>query len=100
VALTDVGNVNDPGPSHLEDTFVFRRIGADGGLWTAALPDGGSEKRLTTNQFDHDPTWSPDGTQIAFMRNDRLWLMKSNGTGERQLAPDKVEITAPSWTSR
>jgi Tol biopolymer transport system component len=100
VAITEVGNVNDPAPAPDADRFVFRRIGADGGLWTASLPDGGDERRLSKNQLDHDPTWSPDGRQIAFMRNEQLWIMNADGSGERQLAADEVPITAPAWTTR
>jgi len=55
------------------------------------------EMRLT---FDSDsyPTWSPDGTQIAFM-SDRetfaphIWTMRADGTKLKKLHPGR----APDW---
>ena len=46
--------------------------------------------RLTHSPaFEFDPSWSPDGTQIAY-RSDRgdeseIWVMNANGTGQRRL---------------
>lgn len=57
-----------------------------------ANADGSGLTRLTDNRvYDQHPVWSPDGTQIAFMRSEgntgewNLYVMNADGTGERQL---------------
>jgi hypothetical protein len=41
------------------------------------------------------PTWSPDGSQIAFVRGQSVWTANADGSGRREIAPG----TAPSWTA-
>lgn len=52
--------------------------------------DGLNPKQLTSNFVkDENPSWSPDGRQIAFMReikgNQSIWLMDAQGGNEREL---------------
>ena len=57
--------------------------------------DGGNEVRLTDDPAkDHEPSWSPDGTRIAFNRDHHIYVMDSDG---RNL----IELTGgsePSWS--
>lgn len=57
------------------------------GLWLMK-PDGKSPRRLTKSD-DIDPTWSPDGSKIAFAsaRNGarQLFVMDADGSNVRQL---------------
>lgn len=69
--------------------------GADGGnpLW---IPN--------TQQYDYDPRWSPDGSWIAFWRDDNLYKIRPDGSGLTQLTflngtSDWVEDAGP-WTPR
>ncbi len=52
------------------------------------MADGGPPKRITTNQAADDlPTWSPDGTQLAFVRALKsLMIVSPQSGGERKLA--------------
>jgi Tol biopolymer transport system component len=52
---------------------------------------------------DYFPVWSPDGSRIAFVsvRNGidlNLYIMDSDGTSERALAPDDYAMAAPLWS--
>jgi dipeptidyl aminopeptidase/acylaminoacyl peptidase len=67
-------------------------------VWTMNA-DGTDLTRLTHSPgFDFDPSWSPDGTQIAYRheRNDEaeIWLMNPDGSGQRRLARG----IAPAWS--
>jgi Tol biopolymer transport system component len=53
---------------------------------------------------DMSPTFSPDGTQIAFFRcengpNGDVWVMSSAGGGARQLTHDFRQGGTPAWSS-
>ena len=57
--------------------------------------DGSSVRPLTRAAVD--PTWSPDGQSIAFLRGDfNLWTMRVDGSGERQLV--KSDVENPAWS--
>ncbi len=68
---------------------------------------GGEPRKLIDNAFDGD--WSPDGKQIAFIRNrgernDRtatLCLTATNGGPTREIASSKTEeLVSPRWSPR
>jgi len=51
--------------------------------------DGAILAKLTSNTSkDSRAKWSPDGTMIAFVRDDKeVWIIKADGTGERFIRP-------------
>lgn len=74
--------------NNLGDTFVFsQKIGGDADKYEEICTikiDGSDFKRLTNNSiWDLYPTWSPDGTQIAFLslrENDLdIYMMNADG---------------------
>ncbi len=55
-------------------------------------PDGSRLINLTRrspNNDDEEPAYSPDGNQIAWTRDDNIWLMNSDGSGKRPLTSNR-----------
>ena len=82
------------------------RGGPNGGsIFTVAM-DGSSEPVQLTDRkagSDADPSWSPDGTMIAFRRrvsNDNLdvYVMRSDGSGVRPVATSRAVDEKPAWS--
>jgi Tol biopolymer transport system component len=64
--------------------------------------DGENVRQLTTKKFyDRGPSWSPDGTRIAFFSNRvgsyDIWTMKADGDDLVQITTDTARETVPDW---
>jgi dipeptidyl aminopeptidase/acylaminoacyl peptidase len=94
VAATQIPAKPTP-TSELEGRFVFQ-VASGGHIYTVNA-DGSGLTRLTTGM---DPSWSPDGTQITFIRWTTPWgiyIRSADGTGERLLFSSNV-ARAPVWS--
>ncbi len=74
-------------------------------LYRIPAPLGGVPEKLVVD-LDWCPTFSPDGNQIAFVRNSDnrnesiLMIANADGTGERQIAARSYQeaYTFPAWS--
>jgi hypothetical protein len=68
--------------------------------------DGSDSVQITSDQaVNFGPTWSPDGTQIAFVKAESngtrdVWVMGADGTSAHRLAPGAGVQFVPAWQPR
>lgn len=83
-------------------------------IYTINADGSGGETKLTNAPTDGsaaihhmEPTWSPDGSKIAFVKENilvrplvgQIYVMNADGTGQTQLTKGPgTEITAPDWS--
>lgn len=65
--------------------------------------DGTDQRRLTKQRFvDHQPVWSPDGTQIAFTSkrkgSEDIYVMHADGSAPRRLTTNQANDFFPTWS--
>jgi Tol biopolymer transport system component len=64
-------------------------------IWIADT-SGDNQTQLTFNSFTTNryPSWSPNGNMIAWSNSGEIWLMNSDGSGQRTL----TKGSNPSWS--
>ena len=73
-----------------------------GSLWV--IPAKGGEAKRITDYFNdaHLPTWSPDGSRIAYYAfrdgDYDLWTARPDGSDARQLTHGEFDDREPSWS--
>ena len=68
------------------------------GIWVANA-DGTDPQQLTSGVNDSHPSWSPDGTEIAFATWNEIWVMDADGTNRESLFYGGRKATAaPIWS--
>ena len=104
-----LGGCGSSGPS--PGAIVFTALQADGARHVFTVnPDGSDLRQVTHREGDAEPTWSPDGTQIAFKRwtnagckrphEDcaQIWVIRADGTGARRLTTTSRRSERPDWS--
>lgn len=103
--LTDSKNGDACGPAWSHDgkkiayyAFAQTQPSRNPEIWVMD-PDGANPKKLTDHGMD--PTWSPDGRQIAFAsRRDgifQIYKMDADGSNVRRLTKHNAEDSNPAW---
>jgi len=106
--VTNPGADHQPAWSPDPDRDRLAYVSQEGGvasIWVYDLAQG-TQRQLTHPQGsrgsqDKHPTWSPDGTQIAFW-SDRdgamqLYVMNADGSDLRRLGPEGAKAWDPVW---
>ncbi len=86
-----------------EIAFVSDRDVGAGEIYTIR-PSGGAPTRITfPTGGSATPAYSPDGSKIAFMKGNHIFVMnangmKSDGTGATQITPPGTINKEPTWS--
>ncbi len=102
------GELADPTWSPTADVLVYRVWqGDDRWLMSVPVTDGraGKPTQVTPRKyFDQGPSWSPDGTQVAFRRGSdqasELMVVGADGSNERSIVSNDGYSAGPVWTAR
>ncbi|MCT1479240.1 serine hydrolase [Microbacterium sp. p3-SID336] len=70
-------------------------------LWSVPV-NGGDPVRLTRGDADSTPVWSPDGSQLAFLRAQggpaQLWLLPADGGEATEVTSLPLGAGTPVWS--
>ena len=72
-------------------------FGSDDALWRL---DEGVEQLIPNGEGGYWPSWSPDGSRIAFtsLRRHGIWVMSADGTGLRRVTTSRSIDSQPTWS--
>ena len=88
-------------PDGTKLTLTCRDGGAEREVWSVKL-DGSSSVNLTNDGFsganDFSAAWSPDGTQIAWVKGQDIWKMNADGTGKTPVVDNPAASYAADVT--
>lgn len=84
-----------------QSTLVFHAVGY---LWKKSLPDGQPQRITSSEDFEFEPAFSPDGREIVYVSWDDQEMgavkkIRLNGRGEETLTTEKGIYRTPSFSN-
>jgi len=96
--LTDFVNAEGPAFSRDGSQIAFSMVAGTFQLWLMNA-DGSNQHRLTNSaRNDYNPSWSPDGSKIAFAGDNQIYVINSDGTNEVLLSDGTTPDDFPDWS--
>ncbi len=82
--------------------IAYSKVGNDADIYTIR-PDGSDQREVTFSRgIDIDPTWSGDGSQIAFETNRNgnwdVYAVNADGSSPVQLTSSPLNEEDPAWS--
>jgi Tol biopolymer transport system component len=64
--------------------------------------DGDHQENISNHSsWDNEPSWSPDGTQIAFVSgragHAQIYVMDENGNNQQNISNNSSDDDSPTW---
>ena len=99
VVQVTVGNSSPPPPCTTNCGKIVFVSDRDGNYEVYTCNADGSDVTRLTNDpaWDSYPAWSPDGTRIAFIRNENLFIMNADGSNVVQKTFANY-VLYPAWS--
>lgn len=86
-------------PDDVSLTFVRLELASPSNNIAGLRTGSGAVEGLTFNPaIDRAPDWSPDGSRLAFSRNDVIFIVNADGTGLRSFSFGFMGGTNPAWS--
>jgi TolB protein len=71
-------------------------------IFVKNLVDGTTKRIVASTAYDTEPTWSPDGTKIAFVSSrsgrPQIYTVSATGGGLTRITQTSTGETSPAWT--
>lgn len=68
------------------------------GIWTIEMGQGA--QNILKKKEAKNPIWSPDGTKVAYEKEDRLYIMNADGSNSKEIAHQRgYDEMSPVWSN-